>query len=89
MNKQLYDRLNGVLGKFQKNRGVEGKYSFVNRGNNCKNLLYILAGYKPELWGNVFERIRKENLEEFDICIISSGVCSPKLKSIAEQNGWS
>lgn len=89
MNKQLYDRLNGVLGKFQKNRGVEGKYSFVNRGNNYKNLLYILAGYKPELWGNVFERIRKENLEEFDICIISSGVCSPKLKSIAEQNGWS
>lgn len=89
MKKEIYDRLSGMFGKFQKKRGVEGKYSFVNRSNNCKNLLYILAGYKPELWGNVFERIRKENLEEFDVCIISSGVYSQKLQSIAEQNGWS
>lgn len=89
MKKDFYDKCRHWVKGIERKRGVEGKFSFINRGKNRENLLYILAGYKPELWENVFGRINRENLEDFDVCILSSGLYSLELKNIAEQNGWS
>lgn len=89
MKKNIYDKLKNFYDEIEKKRNIEGNFSIINRGKGRENLLYILAGYKPELWENVFGRIYKENLDNFDVCIISSGVHSRKLNNIAEQNGWS
>lgn len=89
MKKDLYCKLKKIFDDVEKKRGMEGKFSIINRGKNCKNLLYILAGYKPELWENVFGRICREHMDDFDICIISSGIYSRRLKNIAYRNGWS
>lgn len=89
MNEKVYSKLNQLAESVKKRRCSAGKYTMINRGRGRKNLLYILAGYKPELWGYVFERVCREDLKEFDVCIISSGVYKPELKDIAKQNGWS
>ena len=89
MKKDFYDKFKYFADEIERKRGGEGTFSIVNRGKNRENLLYILAGYKPELWNNVFGRILKENLDDFDVCILSSGLYSSELNNIAEQNGWS
>lgn len=64
-------------------------FQFKNRAKNSDKLLLILAGYKEHLWNDVFERIQKFTPEDFDVCIISSGVYSDRLDEIATENDWS
>ena len=89
MKKEIYYKFRNLIDKIENKRGIDGNFFVINRGRNCENLLYILAGYKPELWKNIFERIRKEDLDDFDVCIISSGIYSQKLEKIAQHNKWS
>lgn len=89
MKKSIYQKIDSAVRSIEKKRCLAGKYSVINRSKSHENLLYILAGYKPELWDNVFERICRENLENFDVCIISSGCYEPKLKDIADKKRWS
>ena len=73
----------------RKKKRVKGKYNFINRSRNCDKLCIILAGYKEFLWDDVFGRIKKYVSEDIDVCIVSSGLYSKKLESIALENSWS
>lgn len=71
------------------------RYTFIDRKRNRKNLVYVLSGYKPELWEEVFRRIEaaieeagKENTE-FDVCILSAGKYVQELDEIAHTYGYS
>ena len=64
----------------------------VNNIKNAKTLCIILAGYKNELWPNVFKRINDEILkchENIDVCICSSGVYDERLVEYAKKYEWS
>lgn len=65
------------------------KYKFEDRTSGSRYACIILAGYKEELWENVFARIKKYAPVDIDICIVSSGVYSKKLSRISEENDWS
>lgn len=65
------------------------RYNFENRSNNKSTVCMILAGYKEFTWDIVFDRINEFSEEDMDICIVSSGLYSEKLSSIAKKNGWS
>ena len=65
------------------------EYVFENRSSNQKKLLYILSGYKPELWDDVSSRIKKFIPDDIDVCILSSGKYVEKLSECAKENGWS
>ena len=68
---------------------IKGKYTFIDRKNERENLCIILAGYKEFLWEDVFERIKKFLPEDFDVCVVSSGLFSEKLDEICNKNNWS
>lgn len=68
---------------------LRDQYLFQNRQKGHKKMCMVLAGYKPELWGRVFQRIRRFLPEDIDMCIMTSGRKCPELMRICEQWGWS
>ena len=65
------------------------KYYFLDNLKNNKNLLIVLAGYKKELWNNVFKRLEKYVSKNIDVCLVSSGIYSDFLNNLAQKNKWS
>jgi len=65
------------------------KYVFENRSKNSKIMLFVLSGYKPYLWKDVFSRIKNAELDNMDICIVSSGLYNKELSKICLDNEWS
>lgn len=61
----------------------------IDRRKHSKILLMVLAGYKDALWEKVFMRLGKYINDEFDACIVSSGVYNDKLDNIAKAANWS
>lgn len=57
----------------KENKKTKTKYKFIDRRTSNNSLCYILAGYKPYLWGEVFARIKKYVSNNIDVCILSSG----------------
>lgn len=64
-------------------------YEFDNRGTGSDRLCFVLAGYKPALWDDVFGRLAAYVPADVDVCILTSGLVSAQLRSLAEKNGWS
>lgn len=64
-------------------------YKFVDRKQDKKEVLIILAGYKPYLFKDVFSRVKNFAPPRMDICIVSSGLYSDELANIAQKNNWS
>lgn len=87
--KNVYTNFMSVYNCIKRNRRFSGKFEFINRSNNAENLLYILAGYKANLWERVFGIIKRETPSNFDVCILSSGKYVSELDSICKKNGWS
>ena len=68
---------------------TEVESQFIDRRKYADKLCLILAGYKPHLYEDVFERIGRYIPEDIDVCIVSSGLYSTALAEIAEKNTWS
>lgn len=68
---------------------LDADCKFEDRSKNAKIVVIILAGYKPFLWTNVFQRILTFSPESADVCLVSSGIYSTDLSDIAEKNQWS
>lgn len=82
--KRIYKRIRyGDLPQFSK------PMFFLNNSKGERTAAFILAGYKDFTWNVVFERIKEFCPKNVDVCIVSSGVYSEKLKEIAEKNNWS
>lgn len=83
--------LKNVYFKINNLRNLSQQYKFLDNKKNSENLIVILAGFKEYLWDNVFNRIKRyiDNEEEYDVCLVSSGIFSEKLENIAKQNNWS
>ena len=62
---------------------------FFDRRKNSNGLLIILAGYKPFLFEDVFDRVETFAPGELDVCVVSSGLFDETLAHIAEKNNWS
>ena len=91
-NKSLVNavrRFRGFREDINRKKRVKGKYKFVNRKKDSDKLCIILAGYKEFLYDDVFGRIKKYIPKDIDVCIVSSGLYSDKLNSIALENDWS
>lgn len=92
-----YNKLTGGLYatalKIRDNKQYHNKFdyhgTFFDRKQGKEYLCIILAGYKEFLYPTFFERIEKCCEANIDICVVSSGVYSEKLKSICERNNWS
>ncbi len=68
---------------------IATRYSFENRSNKNSKMLYVLAGYKQNLWDDVFGRLRRFIPKDIDVCICSSGMHLWELSEICEENKWS
>ena len=86
----LIKKVNAEFKKVRKEkRRLTKKYVFEDRRKKNRYACLILAGYKEELWDNVFTRITAYVPEDIDVCIVSSGVYSKRLSEIAQKNCWS
>jgi hypothetical protein len=85
---QLYG-LGEIKKKLRKKWNFRGKYKIINRSNNSKFLVIVVAGYKQDLWSIVFPRIAKYISREHDVCIVTPGKYDLTLVAIAELYGWS
>jgi len=66
------------------------KPSFVlNNNSGGSNICFVLAGYKEYLWDIVFKRLKTFCPDTIEVCILSSGIYSDKLRAIASSNSWS
>lgn len=70
-------------------RRLRGEYTFENRSKNSTKLCVVLAGYKEYLYPAIFGRLKHFAPEDMDVCILTSGLYSPGISKICEQNGWS
>lgn len=73
----------------EKKKRVKGTYKFIDRKKDYSKMCIILAGYKPFLWDDVFDRISEYIPKDIDVCIVSSGLYSEELDEIARKNDWS
>lgn len=74
---------------YEKERWRYGsKYVIEGEKANKKYLLYVLAGYKEYLWGDVFSRIKDFQIDDLEVCIASSGKYCNELSRICKENGW-
>lgn len=78
-----------ILNFEQYSKPISKKKYFLNNSKNQKTLLIVLAGYKTELWDNVFGRLEKYSPDNIDICLVSSGVYKEHLNDLAKKNKWS
>ncbi len=87
--KGLYSFLKNIRDKknYRNNFKFTGK--FVDRSNGANKLLVVLAGYKEFAYPAVFGRIKAFLPKDIDVCIISSGIFSPTLDKLCEENHWS
>lgn len=76
--------------KIKKNKKLTNNFKLFGEIQNKSNLIIILAGYKEFLWKDFFERFNKflPKDGQYDVCILSSGKYSEKLKNIAIKNNW-
>ncbi len=74
---------------FRKFYNFRGRFHFDDLSQGSDHLLIIVAGYKKQLWGEVFGRIRKSLPAEWDVCVCCPGVDSSELKSLCQTNRWS
>ena len=65
------------------------KHEFTDRRRFLNKVLFVLAGYKEFLWGDVFERLEKYLSDDIEVCVLSSGLKSGRLAELAGKNGWS
>lgn len=64
-------------------------YFFLDNSHDYEDMCIVLAGYKSDLWDDVFDRIKAYVYENMDICVCSSGKKDERLLEICKQNGWS
>lgn len=64
-------------------------YTFEDRQKHSEKMFLVLAGYKPDLWDQVFDRLKRFAPSEYDICVASSGLYIEELSELCRQNGWS
>lgn len=62
---------------------------FLDNSNKSETVCFILAGYKEFTWDVVFKRIKTFCPKNIDVCLVSSGIYSTKLKEYAQNYGWS
>lgn len=72
--------------EYKKNYG--SKYVIEGEVKNKSQMLFVLAGYKQELWDDVFGRFKAFETPDLEICIASSGKYSPELSAICKKNDW-
>lgn len=75
--------------KIRDRKYFSSRYVFLDNMKGANHLVYILAGYKPELYDAVFKRFYMYIPPEFDVCILSAGKFDEKLSKIAETYRWS
>ena len=71
------------------NNSFKCRYKFDNRSHDEEYLCIVLAGYKPFLMCDVFDRIKLFKKDKMDICIITSGIYSNRIADVCKDNGWS
>lgn len=60
-----------------------------DRRRGCDRCLIVLAGYKPHLWPYTLERLARFAPDHIDVCLVSAGLRSARLSSVAARCGWS
>lgn len=78
-----------VAKRFRKWFRLRGNYTLIDRSEGKKKLCILLCGYKEFLWEEYFGRLKMFSDSDIDFCILSSGIYSEKLDSIAKEFGWS
>src|SRR5437764_8788795 len=66
-----------------------GRFAFEDRRRNSDTLVTILAGFREYLWPYTLGRLAHLVPSGVDVCLLSAGLRSPELASIAERNSWS
>lgn len=84
----IKDFIKCSIGKYEEKRKYSTKYQVEGTIKGKRKMLYVLAGYKPYLWNDVFSRIKKFQPNDLEVCIASSGKYSSELSSICKQNNW-
>ena len=77
-----------ILCKIEEKRKYSSKYKVEGTIKGKKQMLYVLAGYKEELWDDVFGRIKKFQPQDLEVCVASSGKYCEKLSNICKKNDW-
>ncbi len=73
---------------FEEKNKYKTKYKVEGTIKGKKQMLYVLAGYKPYLWKDVFERIKAFQTNDLEVCIGSSGKYCEELSKICKENDW-
>jgi hypothetical protein len=88
----IFDLMKLERRKFLKSLEEKKKYNSkykVEGGIQGKDkMLFVLSGYKPYLWEDVFKRIKAYQRDDMEVCIASSGKYCNELSKMCSENKW-
>ena len=64
------------------------KYKVEGSVKGLPKMLFVLSGYKQELWDDVFTRIKRNQPSDMEVCIASSGKYVPELSELCKKYDW-
>lgn len=85
----FYARLRTTRDNRIRRQRLRGSFSFDDRSKHQKKACIILAGYKRDVWEDVFGRIKIYLPDDIDFCVITSGKLDGYLQQLCKENGWS
>ena len=77
-----------LLSNYHNRLDYGSKYKVEGVIQHKSKMLYVLAGYKPYLWNDVFARIKRNQPDDLEVCIASSGIYSKELSEECRKNSW-
>lgn len=76
------------LYKQEDRRNHHTKYKVEGTIRGKKEMIFVLSGYKPYLWDDIFSRIKKNQPVTAEVCIVSSGKYVEELSQMCKENDW-
>ena len=74
------------LNEQEEKRKYNSEYKVEGDILGKKQMLFVLSGYKPYLWEDVFQRIKSYQTDELEVCIASSGKYCEELSDLCKRN---
>lgn len=77
-----------IIRNYTEKKKFDSKYRVEGNIRNKKKMCYIISGYKPYLWSDVFERIKLFQPNDMEVCVASSGKYCQELSNLCKRNDW-
>src|ERR1700759_251937 len=88
VTRKAKDLLNRKRVDVGRRRRFAERVSVDDRSRGASTMILVIGGHKPQLWPYTLPRIADAAPEGVDVCLVTPGVDSAELRSLAASLDW-